>query len=288
MHRGADLGLREGPLPQQLAREREDGPEVNARAARGELGVPRELGVEDRLHQRAQRQAVVRAHQVDRRAHDDGPDGPPPLDQAGQLSGPEAVEPRPQRRVGVVRHLRLEADEVLHGVEDGHLGAAQQQLAGERGAVQGPRAERLDRHGAEAYHRRGPPAAAGGRAGAPSARGRRGSLAAAVLLRARPPGSRRGRARPAAAPSRRSARTSSPRRSRRSRSGRLRRRRRPPRRRRARRGRAPASRRPRPSARLLGGARRAGPSRRSRCSSWVGCRARPISTAEPQGSVGRA
>ena len=38
-------------------------------AAAGELGVACDLGVDHRLHQRAQHQAVVRAEQVDRRAH---------------------------------------------------------------------------------------------------------------------------------------------------------------------------------------------------------------------------
>ena len=61
----------------------------------------------------------------------------------------EPLEPRPQRDMRVGRHLRLQPDEVLDRRERVEPGPGEQQLAGERGAVQRPIAEQL--HGGRAY-----------------------------------------------------------------------------------------------------------------------------------------
>ena len=54
-----------------------------------------------------------------------------------QVVGVEAVEAGPQREVGVERDLGLQADEVLDRVERPAVGPLEQQLAGQRGPVEG-------------------------------------------------------------------------------------------------------------------------------------------------------
>ena len=105
------------------------------------LAVPAQLGFENRLHERAQQQAVVGGDEVDRPAHDADPHELPALEQLRQRLRPEALEPRPERRVRVVRHLRLHADEVLDGRERRQRRPLEQELARERGAVQRPVAQ---------------------------------------------------------------------------------------------------------------------------------------------------
>ena len=60
-------------------------------------------------------------------------------------SGANPSSRRPQPDVGVGRHLRLQADEALDGVEHAGAGASEQALAGEERAVQRARAEDLGR-----------------------------------------------------------------------------------------------------------------------------------------------
>ncbi len=59
---------------------------------------------------------------------------------------PKPLEARPQCRVRVQRHLRLQADEVLDRVERRQIRAAEQQLARERRTVQSPPAEDFGAH----------------------------------------------------------------------------------------------------------------------------------------------
>ena len=79
------------------------------------LSVPAQLGFEDRLHERAQQQAVVGGDEVDRPAHDADAHELPALEQLRHRLRPEVLEPRPERRVRVVRHLCLHPDEVVDG-----------------------------------------------------------------------------------------------------------------------------------------------------------------------------
>ena len=65
-------------------------------------------------------------------------------EQRGQVVGLEALESRPQPEVGVQRQLRLQADEVLDGVEDRHVVPLEQQLPVERRPVQRPVAQHVD------------------------------------------------------------------------------------------------------------------------------------------------
>ena len=73
---------------------------------------------------------------MDRPPHHDDPDDPALRQVAGERLGTEPLEPGPEARVRVERHLRLEADEVLHARGHVDLGAAQQELASQRRPAQ--------------------------------------------------------------------------------------------------------------------------------------------------------
>ncbi len=101
--------------------------------------MARQLAVEHRLHERSQQEAVVGGDEVDRGPHHHDAHDLAVEEQLPQLVGLEPVEARPQRQVGVLRHLGLQADEVLDGVEDGPVRAPEQELAFERRPVEGAR-----------------------------------------------------------------------------------------------------------------------------------------------------
>ena len=84
--------------------------------------------------------------QVDGAAHHDDANEPAVLEHRAHLVRVQALEPRPQREVGVERVLGLQADEVLDGHVRRHVRALQQQLASERGAVQRSIGEHVGRH----------------------------------------------------------------------------------------------------------------------------------------------
>ncbi len=105
-----------------------------------------QLGDEDGLHERTQRQAVVGADEVDRGAHDDDPHDGAVQQQLRELLRIEARQARPQPEVRVVRHLRLHPDEVLDGLECRGVGALEQALACERRPVQRARAQDVAAH----------------------------------------------------------------------------------------------------------------------------------------------
>ena len=80
-----------------------------------------ELGVEHRLHQRTQEQAIVGGDEVQGAAHGDDPDDLAVEQQPAELIGREAFESRPQPEVRVERHLGLHPDQVVDHVEHGTL-----------------------------------------------------------------------------------------------------------------------------------------------------------------------
>jgi hypothetical protein len=110
----AQLGEGQRVLGRQgLARHRHRGL-VHAGQPLAEVGG--QGPVQDRLDQRPQHQGVVRADQVDGAAHERDPHHVPADQQAGQVLGPEAVQPGQQAVVGRERRLGLQADQVLdHG-----------------------------------------------------------------------------------------------------------------------------------------------------------------------------
>jgi hypothetical protein len=138
---GAQLVERPRPLGQQPVGSREDRVHVDRGAARlGHAGG--RLG-QHRLERRPQRAGVVAMQEVQRRPHRRGAhDGAPPQ-RPDQALAFEALEPRPQgheRRPGL---LGLQAAEPADRVGDANVLADEQQLAGERRAVEPPHAERL-------------------------------------------------------------------------------------------------------------------------------------------------
>ena len=105
-----------------------------------------ELAIEDRLHERAERKAVVGADEVDGRAHEDRADDTAVEEERGELVRLKGLEARPQGRVGVQRDLGLEPDKVLDCVERAQRGTAEEKLTLERRSVQRPPAENLGFH----------------------------------------------------------------------------------------------------------------------------------------------
>src|SRR5206468_754039 len=99
------LGVHEG------ATSRDDGVEVDVDQALAELALldPIEHG----LDERAQAPRVACGDQVDRPAHEREPDDTALDEQLRQGLRSERLESRPQSRVGGVRRLCLETDEML-------------------------------------------------------------------------------------------------------------------------------------------------------------------------------
>jgi hypothetical protein len=104
--------------------------------------VGEQVAVQHRLHERAQREPVGRADEMDRRAHEGDPHRPPLGEQGRDILGPALGESGPQPHIPGVRSLRLQADEVLDGLQRGEVGAAQEQLPVEGGAVEGAAGQR--------------------------------------------------------------------------------------------------------------------------------------------------
>jgi hypothetical protein len=88
------------------------------------------------------------ADQVERRAHRGRADDAAVVQRVVELFPAEAVEPGPQREERRLRLLRLEAAEAVDCCCDVFCVALQQQLAGERRAVEGPEGE-LVLHGVD-------------------------------------------------------------------------------------------------------------------------------------------
>ena len=73
---------------------------------------------------------------MERPAEQGHPNGASVLHRFGERRRAEAVEPRPERHVGIPRHLRLQADEALDRVECTDASPAKQHLPIEERAVQ--------------------------------------------------------------------------------------------------------------------------------------------------------
>ena len=106
--------------------------------------------VQHGLHEGPQQQAVVRRDEMQRPAHHRESHQRPVVDQIRYRHRVEAGEPRPQADVRVVRDLRLQTHEVVHGVARGDGRAFQQQLPSERCPVQRAHREHLRGHGVTA------------------------------------------------------------------------------------------------------------------------------------------
>ena len=93
-------------------------------------------GAEEGLHQRADADQVVGSVKVQCAAHGGGAGQSAVDDQRGQPLVGEAVQPRPQADIRIVRLLCLHAEQPGNRLGDAHVAALEQQLAGEGGAVE--------------------------------------------------------------------------------------------------------------------------------------------------------
>ena len=87
--------------------------EVDTVERRAVVAVAGELGVEHRLHQRTQEQAIVGGDEVQGRSHRHDAHDLAVDEEPAELVRIEPFEPRPQADIGVERHLGLHPDEVL-------------------------------------------------------------------------------------------------------------------------------------------------------------------------------
>ena len=83
-------------------------------------------------------QDVVGGEEVDGTAHEVGPHHAPPGQQVREGRRVERAQPRPEPDERFLRFLRLQAAQVRDGVEDRQAGVVEQQLPGERRAVERP------------------------------------------------------------------------------------------------------------------------------------------------------
>ncbi len=83
-------------------------------------------------------QGVLGGDQVHGAAHQVGPHRAPVGQQVREHRGVERAQPRPEPDERFLRFLRLQAAQVGDGVEHGQVGAFEQQLPGERRAVERP------------------------------------------------------------------------------------------------------------------------------------------------------
>ena len=141
--RGTQLRQRVRTLPQPLPGEGDDGIEVDPAQERREVAVAPDEPVIDRLDEPAQRQRVSRDDEVDRPAHDAEPRRAAFQQRRFELRRLEPGDARPERDVGVARHLRLQPDEVPDDLERRPFDPLEQELARERRPVQRPVGEGL-------------------------------------------------------------------------------------------------------------------------------------------------
>ena len=125
-----------GPVRELVLEHREELVDVDAPGRGSERARPVQHALDDRLHERTQGEGVVRRHQVQRPAEQGHADRAPLGERLGQPLGAEPIQARPQRDVGISRHLRLHADEPFDRVERVDPAPSEQHLAFEQRAVE--------------------------------------------------------------------------------------------------------------------------------------------------------
>ncbi len=130
----AQVGKYARLLLKQHTTPRPDRIEVEARQALA-IGAF-QATLDHSLEQRAHRQAVARAHQVDGRSHQRDPHSLAVGEQLGQLGMLEAFQPRPQADIGRVGRLRLHADKMIDHIDRRHRNALEQVLPRQQRAVE--------------------------------------------------------------------------------------------------------------------------------------------------------
>jgi hypothetical protein len=141
---GAQLVERARPLLQQPPRDGQDLLRVHVAPL---LEDPLHRAGQHRLERGAQRRVVRRARHVQRGAHHRAAHDAAIGERGVQLRALEALQPRPQRRERRLGLLRLQAAEPLHRLDRRQPLAREQELAGERRAVELSKRQ-VVRHGA--------------------------------------------------------------------------------------------------------------------------------------------
>jgi hypothetical protein len=139
-----EFGAGARPFLHQRPARRHDRGEVDP----GELlaeGRAAETARQDRLHQRAQGQAVAGGDEVDRGAHQRCAHRAALGEQRRQFVVTKAVESGPEANVRRIGSLGLQADQVLNRLGGREAVALEEQLPREEGAVEGARIEHLGR-----------------------------------------------------------------------------------------------------------------------------------------------
>ena len=95
------------------------------------------------LHERPEDERVTDGHEVHSPAHERETHHDPVREHAAELVRVEALEARPEPEVGRQRRLRLKAEQVLDGLPDRLVDAAEQQLALEKRSVELALGDRL-------------------------------------------------------------------------------------------------------------------------------------------------
>ena len=141
--RGAEGGQGERLRAQQLPRPREDGAEIDAGEGRPHLGMGGQLPVEDGPEQRPEAEAVVGREEMDGAADRGDPNHLALDEQRSQVGCVERLEARPEARVRVRRHLRLQPDELVHRRQRVERRTLEEQLPLQRRSVERPRGDRI-------------------------------------------------------------------------------------------------------------------------------------------------
>ena len=140
---GAELARVSG-LAEQVRRRGGELGQVDADQVLPE--VPGQVAGQHGLVEGAEADVVRGVHQVDRVAHQVSAKHGPFGNKLLQLLMTEAGQPRPQPDVRGQRGLGLQAGQVADRVQGGQRGPVEQQLAVQRGAVQGPQAQAVRGH----------------------------------------------------------------------------------------------------------------------------------------------
>ncbi len=141
--RCAERGQGERLVAQQRPRPLEDRIEIDAGEGRPHLGMRGQLPVEDGPEQRPEAEAVVGREEMDGAADRGDPDHLPLDEQRPQVGCVEPFQARPEARIRIRRHLRLEPDELVHRRQRVERSTLEEKLPLQRRPVQRPCGDRI-------------------------------------------------------------------------------------------------------------------------------------------------
>ncbi len=140
-HQGCQLGAGLGSLVEPGTPGCHERVGLDPRHRPTEWALAMEHSIEDGSDEWPDGQEVIVGRQVEGASHQAAAHRSSLLDDLGKLGGLEALEPAPERDVGILRHLGLHADEVLDHLRGRHRDPGQEVLSCKRRAVEGPQIE---------------------------------------------------------------------------------------------------------------------------------------------------